>query len=154
EVFVLWNAIVRLGAVVVPVSYRSKAPEVAYLLSDSSSKVLLSADAALADRALREAGHTVTAIAVDDPRFSSGATTPVREEFLGSFIVWMHYTSGTTGRPKGILRAPPQPTRTVPANPYMAFWGLGRDDVYVLTGPAYHTAPGAYAVMHLNEGAA
>jgi long-chain acyl-CoA synthetase len=35
----------------------------------------------------------------------------------------------------------------------MQMFGFGRDDVHLLTGPAYHTAPGAWAQMHLFEGA-
>jgi long-chain acyl-CoA synthetase len=64
----------------------------------------------------------------------------------------MNYTSGTTGRPKGIGRTAPPPAREYPPNPLAAFWGFTGTDVHLLCGPAYHTAPGAYAQMSLGEG--
>jgi long-chain acyl-CoA synthetase len=41
-----------------------------------------------------------------------------------------------------------------PPNPYLGVLGLGGDDVHLLTGPAYHTAPAAWSQMSLFEGAA
>jgi long-chain acyl-CoA synthetase len=64
----------------------------------------------------------------------------------------MTYTSGTTGRPKGIARPAPQPARRAPPNPFAAFWGFRPDDVHLMCGPMYHTAPSAYALMSLAEG--
>src|SRR5205823_15060286 len=78
--------------------------------------------------------------------------TPPTDEFLGAAVVPMNYTSGTTGRPKGIQRTPPAPARDYAPNPLAAFWGFTSTDVHLLCGPAYHTAPGAYAQMSLGEG--
>jgi long-chain acyl-CoA synthetase len=64
----------------------------------------------------------------------------------------MSYTSGTTGRPKGISRAAPAASREAPPNPFAQFWGLLPDDVHLMCGPGYHVAPAAYAQMSLNEG--
>jgi acyl-CoA synthetase (AMP-forming)/AMP-acid ligase II len=52
----------------------------------------------------------------------------------------MIYTSGTTGKPKGAVRriAPPDP-RAVGA--FVALVGYTTDDVYVTTGPLYHSGP-------------
>ncbi|MCA1711807.1 MAG: AMP-binding protein [Actinobacteria bacterium] len=82
-----------------------------------------------------------------------GPNQPPTGEFVGTPVMWMTYTSGTTGRPKGIVRPTPQPAAEAPPQPMMQFWGFGADDVHLLAGPAYHTAPGAYAQMHLVEGA-
>ncbi|MDX2166234.1 MAG: AMP-binding protein, partial [Deltaproteobacteria bacterium] len=46
--FELLNAVGKLGAQLVPIGYRLKGPEIAYMLADSAATVLL-ADAALQD---------------------------------------------------------------------------------------------------------
>ncbi|MET0188313.1 MAG: acyl-CoA synthetase, partial [Pseudonocardia sediminis] len=57
----------------------------------------------------------------------------------------MLYSSGTTGRPKGIR--PPLPERQVhePGDPYVAvfgaMYGFGADTVYLSPAPLYHAAP-------------
>lgn len=67
----------------------------------------------------------------------------------------MHYTSGTTGRPKGVKRALP-PT----AGEYLALLarlghgvGLDGSGPHLLTGPHYHAAVGGYALFDLVNGA-
>ena len=50
----------------------------------------------------------------------------------------MLYTSGTTGRPKGVYR--PNAVPPIPAGAY-ALRGYGADSVQLCVGPAYHAAP-------------
>ena len=92
-------------------------------------------------------------VAVDDPSVLASPTDRLHEEFVGTVTAFMYYTSGTTGRPKGIARSLPVPSGELAPQPFTEYWGFRRDDVHLLCGPAYHTAPGNYAVMHLNEGA-
>jgi long-chain acyl-CoA synthetase len=153
DLFAAWNAAARLGAFVVPVSTRAAPAEIAYLVSDSGARVLIHGGGGAVDRARGEMRSLAGCFAADDPVFAAGPPTPPRQDYLGAPVTWMSYTSGTTGKPKGIERPPPPPLRETPPNPTMAFWGFGRDDVHLLCGPAYHTAPGAYAQMHLVEGA-
>ncbi len=51
------------------------------------------------------------------------------------------------------MRSPSRPERTWPPQPFTELWGWKPDDVHLLCGPAYHTAPGNYALAHLLEGA-
>jgi long-chain acyl-CoA synthetase len=56
----MMQAVGKIGARVVPIGYRAKAPEIAYLLADSCARLLV-AENALApeiDRALHQAGMT------------------------------------------------------------------------------------------------
>jgi long-chain acyl-CoA synthetase len=151
EIFSAWSAIARLGALVVPVSPRSAPPELAHLLADSEAKVLVHANAELAGRALAPLQGEIASVAIEE--LMSGDDSPPRSDYLGAPVSWMSYTSGTTGKPKGLERPPPRRLSSPPPNPYMQFWGFGANDVHLLCGPAYHTAPGAWAQMHLVEGA-
>jgi acyl-coenzyme A synthetase/AMP-(fatty) acid ligase len=53
----------------------------------------------------------------------------------------MLYTSGTTGRPKGAVRQPLDPAAIVPLVQHI---GFEEDDVYLTTGPLYHSGPGGF----------
>jgi long-chain acyl-CoA synthetase len=153
EFFSVWNAAARLGALVVPVSTRLTAPEVAYIVSDSASRVVVHDPGAAADASRQAAAEAqVPALCVDDPGFDDGRDEPPRLDYIGSAATTMTYTSGTTGRPKGIARPAPVPATTTAPSPFASFWGFGPDDVHLMCGPAYHTAPSAYAQMSLVEG--
>jgi len=152
EGFAAWHGAARLGALVVPVSTRLTEGEVAYVLEDCGAAVLVHDGAPVAQAAAARAA--VPGIDVSAPGLAAGTPGPPSEEYLGTPVTAMIYTSGTTGRPKGIARsAPPQPARVAPPNPYASFWGFGPDDVHLMCGPMYHTAPSAYALMSLSEGA-
>src|SRR5207237_469066 len=67
EWFEVLNALGRLGALLVPVSFRGKGPEIAYMLADSAAKLLIvdprlaaEVDRALAEQPLRDDAVWVT----------------------------------------------------------------------------------------------
>jgi long-chain acyl-CoA synthetase len=152
ELFFAWNGAARLGALVVPIGYRTTPDELAYLLEDSGAEALVhDRPEVVAQTDLPES--MLDAWNVDDPGWVTRTSAPPVRDFLGSSVITMAYTSGTTGRPKGIQRPVPEPTAEYGGNAFMRFWGFGPQDVHLLCGPAYHTAPGNYAQMHLMEGA-
>jgi fatty-acyl-CoA synthase/long-chain acyl-CoA synthetase len=62
----------------------------------------------------------------------------------------MLYTSGTTGRPKGALRLPIDPAHT---RPLLELVGHRPDDIYLTTGPLYHSGPLGYLGINHRIGA-
>ncbi|HZA11272.1 fatty-acid--CoA ligase FadD4 [Mycobacterium sp.] len=79
--------------------------------------------------------------------------TPIADEFEGDLL---QYSSGTTGRPKGIRRAlthlPPSETPNGLAPLLMAL-GMTPDAVYLSPAPLYHTAPCLWTMSALAMGA-
>lgn len=154
EVFSAWVGAARLGALVVPVSYRFTVAEVAYILADSQAAAFVYEDEALGREAVEGVETLRGWVNVDDPAWRLLPAQPASQEFLGSPIIFMNYTSGTTGKPKGIARPLPMPApEDMAPQPFTELWGWTPDDVHLLCGPAYHTAPGNYALAHLLEGA-
>lgn len=154
ETFAVWCAVARLGALVVPVSTRLTAPEVRYLIEDSGAALFVHDGTPPSADVEPSAGVAVYQVGTIDWAGVEAAPSarPVREDFLGTPVTTMTYTSGTTGRPKGIARPAPPALRHTPVSAFASFWGFGPDDVHLMCGPTYHTAPSAYAHMTLGEG--
>jgi long-chain acyl-CoA synthetase len=150
EAFAAWHGAARCGALIVPVSTRLTPAEAAYILEDSGSVLLIHDGSGAALDAASNAG--VPTLGTDAGAVVSGRRDPPTADFLGTPVTAMTYTSGTTGRPKGIVRPAPLPARHPPPNPFATFWGFRPDDVHIMCGPMYHTAPSAYALMSLAEG--
>jgi len=167
EWFELLNALGRLGAILVPVSYRGKGPEIAHMIADSGARLLVTENALApeVDRALAELGWSddrVWVIGSESPwrgspleaKLASELPEPIPNARPGGAYNVMIYTSGTTGRPKGILRDPLPPERaSEQMKGLAAMWGFGETEVHLVCGPLYHTAPGAQGQMHLGLGA-
>jgi long-chain acyl-CoA synthetase len=64
------------------------------------------------------------------------------------------YTSGTTGRPKGVVHGTADAaTAARNMEGQVALWSWTADDVYILSGPAYHAGPGGWVMAALYVGA-
>lgn len=165
EWFELLNAVGKLGAQLVPIGYRLKGPEIAFLLTDSAARVIIGT-AALRDeidRGLDEVGWT------DDRLWVIGAEPPWRGRSYEAALAAEHsdeppnsliggyntmiYTSGTTGRPKGIERSIDPALAHLSMVGIANMWEIEPADVHLITGPLYHTAPSSYGQMHLLVGA-
>ena len=102
---IAYYAILRLGAVVVPMNPLLKAGEIAYTWGDAGAKVAV-VFALFAEEAAKAAGVTGTDVLVVTPgEFDAelGAATPYEGvvERRGDDTAVILYTSGTTGSPKG-----------------------------------------------------
>ena len=75
---------------------------------------------------------------------------PLADEPAGQFML---YSSGTTGRPKGILRPLTGTKIHEDAGPVgalqQALWGFGADTVYLSPAPLYHSAPISFCTATL-----
>ncbi len=78
--------------------------------------------------------------------------TPIDDEFLGCSML---YSSGTTGRPKGIVRALPE---TTPSDSLALFsflmnaWHYRDGQIYLSPAPLYHSAPQGATGLTIRSG--
>jgi acyl-CoA synthetase (AMP-forming)/AMP-acid ligase II len=156
------NAVRKIGAVGVPLNYRLTAEEASYVVDDSDAVVVF-ADTEFADFFAKIASATpkVRHTLIFDGAPASGqtrvepllakqaATPPELKEPAGEPMT-MIYTSGTTGKPKGAVRSSlGNPAQSA------ALWaeiGYVRDDVYITTGPLYHSGPGGFLATAHRQG--
>ncbi|RBY77272.1 acyl-CoA synthetase [Geodermatophilus sp. TF02-6] len=140
----------RIGLRYVAISTRMTPPEVAYVLADSGARALVTGpallDVAAAAASASGVGTRLTTGAAQDGfealDAAVAAAPPVEpEEREGVDLL---YSSGTTGRPKGVateLTLPPLGTPPGFAGLFSQLWGIGGDSVYLSPAPLYHAAP-------------
>ena len=156
---VAWAA-QRAGLYWTPISTKLTAEEAAYIVDDCDARVVITS-AALTDVAVGMMPLTprvehrlmVGGCAVGHQPLEEAAaqcpTTPIADEAEG---VDMLYSSGTTGRPKGIrVPLPVGPVGQLSGVPMLAhrLFGCGEDTVYLSPAPLYHGAPLRFSMaMH------
>lgn len=140
-------ATVRAGAISVPIPASATPDEVAFVLGDSGARALF-VDAARVDdaRALRQPGLRliVTGKPGGDASFeewrSREAGGPASEPETLHDPAWILYTSGTTGRPKGVVLTR-HSLLWVAAAGIVPVLGWERRDVALSPLPLWHSYP-------------
>ena len=157
---VAWAAF-RSGLYITAINRYLTAEEAAYVVTDSDSKALVTSYALASvaselpaqidtcDLTLMTDG-VVTGFDSYEDTLAQQPATPLDEEPLG---IQMLYSSGTTGRPKGIKKKLPDAfvsddrVTGVP-NAY----GFSEDTVYLSPAPLYHAAPFAFCMNVMTRG--
>jgi long-chain acyl-CoA synthetase len=153
EMFQLHLAITQIGMYLTPINHHLTAPEIAYILSDSEAKVFVGSDrfAAACEGAAREARIAPTHVFSvgnvegfqDFERLKQGQPTDLPSDRLAGQV--MNYTSGTTGRPKGVRRPlvdiSPDLVGAMTTG-FLSMFDLKPEDgnVHICGSPLYHTA--------------
>jgi long-chain acyl-CoA synthetase len=144
------------GVWMTPINWHLAPDEVAYQLSDSGARVLF-VDPEHADLAARAAdGIDVRLVSMGEELDGLVAHHDrARPETARRPGGNMFYTSGTTGRPKGVKRTRAATVDAALEGQVAAGAPLGLDGSgpHLVTGPLYHAAPLGFAVMDLLAGA-
>ncbi len=146
-----------------PINYRLTPVEVSYLLRDSEAKVIVTSNEGyekikavvpnemsviLADQERGQITRAHTYYKLDQPEAGAGtAAASPRSSYLGTH---MPYTSGTTGKPKGIVRAKKQ-LIDISTKPGLIAGALGIEDtgVALMPAPLHHSATNSYVQQAL-----
>jgi acyl-CoA synthetase (AMP-forming)/AMP-acid ligase II len=153
QVVAVMNAARKIGAVAVPLNYRLTPEEALYVINHSDGEIAYvdyeqaPMFAALHDQ-LANVRHIIgvggpvpDGVLTDADVAASSSEAPDVGDAAGAGGT-MIYTSGTTGKPKGAVR-------TGPPNPEVFgalfnLFGYRPDDVYITSGPLYHSGPSAF----------
>ncbi|MGH8178216.1 MAG: acyl-CoA synthetase [Steroidobacter sp.] len=141
----------RSGLYMVCVSSKLTASEVEYIVNDCGAKLFITSGGMgeLAQRAAPLLRHTSLYMVGDiSERYRSWEQardampmTPIADQSTGADML---YSSGTTGRPKGVkfaLSADPIDAPTTLANLASTLYGMNADTRYLSPAPLYHAAP-------------
>jgi long-chain acyl-CoA synthetase len=167
EYFEVLCAAAHAGWIVVPVNWHFAAEEVSYVLENSDARVLV-ADVRfqeLAETAVCGNDAVETRLLVGGPPgggfeayedfLASGSPDEPADQGLGGV---MFYTSGTTGRPKGVISSTyaqaggPLTVMEMMFKGFAGMLGIPEDGVTLLAGPLYHSAQWAFSMFPLGSG--
>lgn len=152
----------KIGVVIVPINYRLVGPEVEYILQNSESRgfIISTEYENIVRTVLSRLPQLDTILLVND---ASNEHMADYESFLASgnetepdIVVdekdtfYLGYTSGTTGKPKGVIISHRSRILTGMAAAYE--FKIGESDVHLVAGPIYHAAPWIFLVMQLIVG--
>ena len=152
----------RAGVVFTPISTHLKKDETAYILNNCRAQLFIASGSLVevAAEAAEQAPQLRRSFVIKGEKegFSDWHTAlveqsadPIPDQSLG---VPMLYSSGTTGKPKGVFRAPenidldaPHPLKLAGA-----YYGFNADTIYLSPAPLYHAAPLHYNTLNLIQG--
>jgi long-chain acyl-CoA synthetase len=150
----------RSGLLYTPINWHLNPQEAAYIANDCGAKALIAdvrfASACEQSAELTKGVQVRVSIGGDIPGFlpydlalADQDAKDIEAPTLGNRVL---YTSGTTGRPKGVVRPN---SYTVTRSPSLAAadYGPSKGQLHLCTGPLYHAAPLAFSLLlPLGEG--
>jgi len=153
EVVAVMNATRKIGAVAVPLNYRLTPEEARYVINHSDAEVAyvdhehapmfatLRGQLEKVRHIIAVGGPAPDGMLTDADIAAAPADAPDVGDAEGTGGT-MIYTSGTTGKPKGAVREGPPDPELLGA--LLNLFGYRPDDIYITSGPLYHSGPSAF----------
>ena len=165
EYMAVYLAVMQAGMFMTPVNHHLAGPEIGYILADCEAAVVVGhqrdsavlqvavAEAGMAEDRCFSVGHIPGFTPLEHLERDESAEAPSHRRAGGI----MYYTSGTTGRPKGVRRPLVDVDPDEVADPFDNLLGLlgietAADDVHLCGSPLYHTAVLSFAAASLHLG--
>ena len=152
EIYEVFLAVAHTGVLVVPINWHFAPDEIEYVVENSSSKLLIVDP----EFSVNTGGVTIPMLTFESTYEDALAAAPNDEPTDQSMGGVMFYTSGTTGRPKGVTNSafpvgvPPEVYELMAAG--MVNIGFPPKGRTLLCGPAYHSAQWAFTFFPLIGG--
>lgn len=152
----------KIGIVLVPINYRLVGAEIEYIVQNSDSKGIIFT-AEYADKVsdlLPNLPQLETALIIGESendkminydtfiQYSSDVEPDVVVSEVDTFYIG--YTSGTTGKPKGVVIS--HRSRILMGMVAAYEYKIDESDIHLVGGPIYHAAPWIFVVMQLLVG--
>ncbi len=150
----VFYGILHAGGVVVPINAKLHPAEAAWIIENAGARVVFCDAARLVDLPGRLSPETCAILGLDETaltplRSASALRAPVQRS--PDDMAWLFYTSGTTGRPKGVMMT--HGNVQAMALTYLADVDtVDRDDAALYAAPLSHGA-GIYNFQHVLRGA-
>ena len=145
----------KAGAILVPLNFRLSAEELEWSLNDAGV-VLTVAGAAYAP-SIRPDGRPLVVIDGGPSGYTdyetwlgAAVSTDPGRDAVGAELIELIYSSGTTGRPKGVLVSAEQQVWSVAA--FGSQFDVDAGSRSLVPVPYYHVAGGGWALITLSEG--
>lgn len=137
----------RFGVVPVPINALLRRDEIAYILENSGARILFTD---------RDEGipPNLEKLVLFGPSYED-ALSKVDPVEIGEHALTrpMHYTSGTTGRPKGVFVPVADGVEAARrSRAFRALWGISDKDRHLVCSPLGHSAPHRFALRTLEAG--
>lgn len=161
---IIWGA-QRSGLYFTPVNWHLTEDEAAYIVRNCGARVLFSSAALehVASRCVHDSStlewhFTVDAVSSSEATSLWEATEslpaePIPDEVEGGY---MFYSSGTTGKPKGVKPQGAVGERFGTGNPLdhllPSGFGISEESVYLSPGPLYHASPMGWSMGTIRNG--
>ena len=147
ELLEVTTGALRCAVIPVPVHTMLTPAEAAYIIEDSGARWLFT------DRTIDHLPSLERVVTFGDAyeRLLHEAEPAKLADFMLGRP--MHYTSGTTGKPKGVWVDPVGDSKAAGiSDEFRRLWGLNDEDVHLVCSPLTHSAPHRYAGRTLEAG--